>query len=220
MQTARPVRNPARTGVSLARTRARFSAHRNYGRDDILATRTGQRSRLSSIPRPGLLIMSFHSLVVRTPAGVLLVDTCVGNHKDRPMLPEWHQQEWPYLERLARVGLTPGDIDFVCCTHLHGDHVGWNTRLVDGSWVPTFPNARYLFARSELEYWQNHHEEDPGEYLPPAVGGQRAAGNCRGPGRHRCRRRRDPARHSPASRRRGTRRATWSSNSTTAASRR
>lgn len=130
------------------------------GRNDILSTRTGSDPAFVD-PATGLLIMSFHSLVVRTPAGVLLVDTCVGNHKDRPMLPEWHQQEWPYLERLARVGLTPGDIDFVCCTHLHGDHVGWNTRLLDGSWVPTFPNARYLFARSELDYWQAHHEEDP-----------------------------------------------------------
>ena len=129
-------------------------------RRDILATRTGRDPAFVD-PESGLLYMSFHSLVVRTPAGVLLVDTCVGNHKDRPMLPEWHQQEWPYLERLARAGLTPGDIDFVCCTHLHGDHVGWNTRLVDGSWVPTFPNARYLFARSEIEYWHAHHESDP-----------------------------------------------------------
>jgi len=128
--------------------------------DDILATRTGADPSFVD-PATGLLVMSFHSLVVRTPAGVLLVDTCVGNHKDRPMLPEWHRQEWPYLERLAGVGLTPADIDFICCTHLHGDHVGWNTRMVDGSWVPTFPNARYLFARSELDYWQTHHDEEP-----------------------------------------------------------
>ncbi len=129
-------------------------------REDILATRSGSDTAFVD-PATGLLVMSFHSLVVRTDAGILLVDTCVGNHKDRPMLPEWHQQQWPYLERLARVGLTPADIDFVCCTHLHGDHIGWNTKLVDGNWVPTFPNARYLFATSELAYWQSHHREDP-----------------------------------------------------------
>jgi glyoxylase-like metal-dependent hydrolase (beta-lactamase superfamily II) len=129
-------------------------------RGDILGTRTGQDPAFVD-PATGLLIMSFHSLVLRTPAGTLLVDTCVGNHKDRPMLPEWHQQEWPYLERLAQAGLSPADIDFVCCTHLHGDHVGWNTRLDDGRWVPTFPNARYLFARTELAYWEQHHRDDP-----------------------------------------------------------
>jgi glyoxylase-like metal-dependent hydrolase (beta-lactamase superfamily II) len=130
------------------------------GREDIKCTRAGADARFAD-PLTGLLIMSFHSLIVRTSQGVLLVDTCVGNHKDRPMLPEWHQQEWPYLERLETVGLTPAAIDYVCCTHLHGDHVGWNTRLQDGRWVPTFPNARYLFAASELDYWQQHHAEDP-----------------------------------------------------------
>jgi glyoxylase-like metal-dependent hydrolase (beta-lactamase superfamily II) len=126
----------------------------------VLATRTGRDPRFAD-PATGQLIMSFHSLVMRTPQGVLLVDTCVGNQKDRPMLPEWHQQQWPYLERLAQVGLRPEHIDFVCCTHLHGDHVGWNTRLDNGRWVPTFPRARYLFAASELDYWEAHHAADP-----------------------------------------------------------
>jgi len=128
--------------------------------EQVLATRCGRDPRFVD-PASGLLIMSFHSLVIRSPAGVLLVDTCVGNHKDRPMLPEWHQQQWPYLERLAQAGLAPADIDYVCCTHLHGDHVGWNTRLDDGRWVPTFPKARYLFAAEELAYWERHHREDP-----------------------------------------------------------
>ena len=130
------------------------------GRHDIRGTTAGRDARFAD-PETGLLIMSFHSLVVRTDQGVLLVDTCVGNRKDRPTLPEWHQQEWPYLDRLARVGLTPADIDFVCCTHLHGDHVGWNTRLEQGRWVPTFPKARYLFSATELAYWERHHAEDP-----------------------------------------------------------
>ena len=109
----------------------------------------------------GHIRMSFHSLVVRTPHGTLLVDTCVGNHKDRPVIPEWHQQNFPYLERLAAAGLTPDDIDFVCCTHLHGDHIGWNTQLEDGRWVPTFRHARYLLAADELHYWEQTFANDP-----------------------------------------------------------
>lgn len=107
------------------------------------------------------LIMSFHSFVIRTPKANLLVDTCVGNHKERPALAEWHLQERPYLSRLAQAGMGPEDIDFVCCTHLHADHVGWNTRLKDSRWVPTFPNARYLFARREVEFWEGFHNGDP-----------------------------------------------------------
>lgn len=123
-------------------------------------------TRISKDPRfvdveAGMLIMSFHSFVVRTDHGTLLVDTCVGNHKDRPMVPEWHQQEFPYLERLQAAGLAPDDIDYVCCTHLHGDHIGWNTQLVDGRWVPTFPNARYLLAASEIDYWTDLHATEP-----------------------------------------------------------
>jgi glyoxylase-like metal-dependent hydrolase (beta-lactamase superfamily II) len=64
---------------------------------------------------------------------------------------------WPYLENLARVGIAPEDVDVVLCTHLHVDHVGWNTRRVDGRWVPTFPNAKYLFARLEWEYWREQY---------------------------------------------------------------
>lgn len=128
--------------------------------EDFRATRTARDSRFSDVDK-GLLRMSFHSFVVRTPQGTLLVDTCVGNHKERRMLAEWHQQEFPYLERLALAGLTPADIDFVCCTHLHGDHVGWNTRLTNGRWVPTFTNARYLFADTEIAYWEQLHEQEP-----------------------------------------------------------
>jgi glyoxylase-like metal-dependent hydrolase (beta-lactamase superfamily II) len=124
------------------------------------------RTRTASDPRfvdvdAGTLIMSFHSFVVRTERGTLLVDTCVGNDKDRPMLPEWHRQQFPYLERLRAAGLEPDDIDFVCCTHLHGDHVGWNTQLEDDRWVPTFKNARYLMADDEVHYWEQLHEDEP-----------------------------------------------------------
>jgi len=109
----------------------------------------------------GLLLMSFHSLVVSTPGGNVLIDTCIGNDKDRPLIPAWHQQSFPYLQRLADINLQPADIDFVCCTHFHADHVGWNTRLENGTWVPTFPNARYLFAEPEVRYWEQVHKENP-----------------------------------------------------------
>jgi len=98
-------------------------------------------------PETGHLIMSFHSYVVRTPRHTILVDTCLGNHKHRPQRDFWHMRDGPYLADLAAMGIAPEDVDFVMCTHLHVDHVGWNTRLVDGRWVPTFPNARYLFGR-------------------------------------------------------------------------
>ena len=102
-------------------------------------------------------VMSFHSYVLRTPHHTILIDGCVGNHKERPERPMWHRQEGPYLDRLATAGVRPEEIDVVFCTHLHADHVGWNTQLRDGRWVPTFPNARYIFARREYEYWEKLH---------------------------------------------------------------
>lgn len=102
-------------------------------------------------------IMSFQSFVVRTPRQVILVDACVGNDKERPNRPNWHRQRSPYLGTLAAAGVKPEEVTQVFCTHLHADHVGWNTRLVDGRWVPTFPNARYLFAREEYEFWERGH---------------------------------------------------------------
>lgn len=139
----------------------------NATRNDFNTTRTSRDERFVDVAT-GLLRMSFHSFVVRTPQGVLLVDTCVGNHKHRPVIPEWHMQDFPYLARLQRAGLTPDDIDYVCCTHLHGDHVGWNTRLKNGRWVPTFPNARYLFADAEYRYWEQFHAENPGHVFEHA----------------------------------------------------
>lgn len=105
------------------------------------------------------LMMSFHSYVLSTPHHRILIDTCVGNDKPRPARPSWHEQQSPYLETLARAGYAPQDIDFVCCTHLHADHVGWNTQLKDGRWVPTFPKARYVFAQTEYTHWERAHRE-------------------------------------------------------------
>ena len=98
-------------------------------------------------PVSGLMIFAFHSTVIKTPRATILVDTCSGNNKERPHKLRHHQRDWPYLANLAAAGFSPEDIDYVLCTHLHADHVGWNTRLLNGRWVPTFPNARYLFAQ-------------------------------------------------------------------------
>jgi glyoxylase-like metal-dependent hydrolase (beta-lactamase superfamily II) len=104
-------------------------------------------------PKNMMIILNIQSYVLRTPKHTILVDACVGNHKDRPGRPMFHQLNTPYLETLAAAGVQPEDIDIVMCTHLHVDHVGWNTRLVNGRWVPTFPNAKYVFARKEHDFW-------------------------------------------------------------------
>ena len=111
-------------------------------------------------------IMSFHSYILKTPHHVILVDACVGNDKDRPERPTWHRQQFRYLEAMAAVGVRPQDIDFVCCTHLHADHVGWNTRLEEGRWVPTFTKARYVFAKTEYEHWERMHRQSTEQGLP------------------------------------------------------
>ena len=93
-------------------------------------------------------MMSFHSYVLRTPQHTIFIDGCVGDDKERPLRPMWHRKKSDFLARLAAAGVRPEEIDIVFCTHLHADHVGWNTQLRDGRWVPTFPNARYLFSRA------------------------------------------------------------------------
>lgn len=97
------------------------------------------------------------------------MDTGGGNDKPRPQKPRYHQSRWPYLERLAAVGVAPEAVDFVVCTHLHVDHVGWNTRLVGGRWVPTFPRATYLFARAEWEFWREEYKR-PAHFPGPSAG--------------------------------------------------
>ena len=106
----------------------------------------------------GRLKMSIHSLVVETPKRTILVDTCIGNDKQGRGIPVWNGLSTPYLDRLAAAGYTPKAIDTVLCTHLHVDHVGWNTRLANGAWVPTFEKARYLFGREEYDYWKSHRD--------------------------------------------------------------
>lgn len=105
-------------------------------------------------PATGRFTTSVHSFVVRTGRHTILVDSCVGSGKYRPETPDFHLRDDGFLLRLAAAGVQPEQVDYVMCTHLHVDHVGWNTRLCDGRWVPTFPRAKYILGRVELEYWQ------------------------------------------------------------------
>jgi glyoxylase-like metal-dependent hydrolase (beta-lactamase superfamily II) len=109
-------------------------------------------------PGTGKLIFSFHSFVVKTGRHTILIDACIGNDKERPTRPQFHRMKSSFIDDLADVGVKPEDVDYVMCTHLHWDHVGWNTRLANGQWVPTFPKARYVMAKREYDHWHGVHD--------------------------------------------------------------
>ena len=111
------------------------------------------------------LILSIHTWVVKTERHTILIDTASGNGKERPLNPIFHRLDTPYLERLADAGVHPDEVDFVLTTHLHIDHVGWNTVLKDGAWVPTFKNAKYVFSKDEYAFYA-----DPVNVRPPSAG--------------------------------------------------
>jgi glyoxylase-like metal-dependent hydrolase (beta-lactamase superfamily II) len=108
------------------------------------------------------LVLCIQSFVIKTLHHNILIDACVGNHKPRPTRPFWNMLNSDRFEKgLAAAELTVNDIDFVMCTHLHTDHVGWNTRLENGRWVPTFPKATYIMADRELAHWTQREKENP-----------------------------------------------------------
>ncbi len=124
-------------------------------------------------------ILTVQSYVVRTPHHTILIDSCVGNDKDLATRPFWNRRtDLPFLSALAAEGLSVEDIDYVMCTHLHVDHVGWNTKLLDGRWVPTFPNARYVFGQAEYAHWEAMNVHTPNtvftESVLPVVEAKRA----------------------------------------------
>jgi glyoxylase-like metal-dependent hydrolase (beta-lactamase superfamily II) len=100
----------------------------------------------------GRMFINFQAFVVQVGTRRIMIDTCIGADRER-QFPVFTRLQTSFLEDLASLGITTDDIDTVLCTHLHFDHVGWNTRLHEGRWVPTFPRARYLFSRKEYEHW-------------------------------------------------------------------
>src|SRR5271156_5725831 len=118
----------------------------------------------------GNVVLCFQSYIVKTPHHNILVDSCIGNDKNFPLRPTWNKKSDPeWMNALKAADLTPEDIDFVMCTHLHGDHVGWNTKLENGRWVPTFPKARYLFSKKEYAYWSEIHQKTPLDQITDSV---------------------------------------------------
>jgi glyoxylase-like metal-dependent hydrolase (beta-lactamase superfamily II) len=104
------------------------------------------------------IVLSMHALMIESRGSRILVDTCVGNDKARTY-PRWNRMQSRFLEDFGAAGFTPERVDTVLCTHMHVDHVGWNTRLLEGRWQPTFPNARYLFAETEWKHWRVEPQE-------------------------------------------------------------
>jgi glyoxylase-like metal-dependent hydrolase (beta-lactamase superfamily II) len=123
----------------------------------------------------GRLITSIFSLLILSQGKRIVVDTCLGNDKTR-IVPQWHQRQGRFLEELAAAGFARERVDYVVCTHLHPDHVGWNTMLVEGRWVPTFPNARYIFSARDWEWLDRAPVTPLGDYAGDSVRPVIAAG--------------------------------------------
>jgi glyoxylase-like metal-dependent hydrolase (beta-lactamase superfamily II) len=137
---------------------------------DLLAQNREWMRAAGALDADDVLILCFQSYIVKTPHHTILVDSCIGNDKPRPLRPKWNMKtDDTYLRALAAAGFSVGDIDYVMCTHLHGDHVGWNTKLENGRWVPTFPKARYLFSKKEYVYWSEVHRKTPLDNISESV---------------------------------------------------
>jgi glyoxylase-like metal-dependent hydrolase (beta-lactamase superfamily II) len=121
----------------------------------------------------GLVMSTYQTFVVRTPKHTILIDTCTGEDKGYP--PPMDFPKKPWLDGFHALGLTFDAIDYVLCTHLHVDHTGWNTRMENGRWVPTFPRAKYIFHRREYEFWEKNAQAPSQPAHSPAIWLQ----NCR-----------------------------------------
>jgi len=108
---------------------------------------------LSPFVQDGRIILSIHMLVIQSRGQTIVVDTCIGNDKPRSY-PRWNQMQGDFLNRFEAAGFRTDRVDTVLCTHMHVDHVGWSTRLLNDRWVPTFGNARYLYAEAEYAHWK------------------------------------------------------------------
>jgi glyoxylase-like metal-dependent hydrolase (beta-lactamase superfamily II) len=125
----------------------------------------------------GRMIINFQGFAIKTGGRRIIVDSCIGSNRQREYEVFCNLQS-QFLTDLAHLGIKPEEVDTVLCTHLHFDHVGWNTHQVDGRWVPTFPNARYLFGRKEYDHWMmlrethSHHDvRHLAECVDPIIAG-------------------------------------------------
>jgi glyoxylase-like metal-dependent hydrolase (beta-lactamase superfamily II) len=129
---------------------------------ELLAENRAWLQQIGALDTNDTLILCFQSYIIKTPHHTILIDSCIGNDKPRPLRPKWNMKtDDAYMRALAAGGFSVNDIDFVMCTHLHVDHVGWNTRLENGRWVPTFPKARYVFGKGEFDYWNKENAKAP-----------------------------------------------------------
>lgn len=120
------------------------------------------------VDEKGFLLSRVQLLMIESEGKRIAVDTCIGNDKQRN-IPNWHELKLPFVAWMSEAGFERDTVDTVVCTHLHVDHVGWNTMLVDGQWVPTFPNARYVFNRVEFEHWQAFGVQNDGDVFGDSV---------------------------------------------------
>ena len=146
---------------------------------EVLAQNREWMRKSGALDAEDKLILCFQSYILRTPHHTILIDSCIGNDKPRPGRPMWNMKTGDtYMRAFAATGVSVEDIDFVMCSHLHVDHVGWNTKLENGRWVPTFPKARYIFGKAEYDYWAAQHakaEVPPfGDSVLPVVEAKRA----------------------------------------------
>jgi len=140
---------------------------------DLLAENKSWMRDAGALDTDDVLILCFQSYIVKTPHHTILVDSCIGNDKPRPLRPKWNMKtDDTYLRALAGAGFSVEDIDFVMCTHLHVDHVGWNTRLDGGRWVPTFPNGALRVRQGRIRLLDRAARKDAGA----AIRRQRIAG--------------------------------------------
>jgi len=112
-------------------------------------------------PETNLIAVATQTWVLQSEGKTILIDTGVGNGKERPYVPQWGHLNTDFLGNLERAGFKPEDVDVVVNTHLHVDHVGWNTYLEGNAWVPTFPNAVYLMAKADFDFWNPVNETNP-----------------------------------------------------------
>ena len=130
---------------------------------ELLAENRAWMQKAGALDANDVLILCFQSYVVKTPHHTILIDSCIGNDKPRPLRPKWNMKtDDTYARALAAAGISVGDIDYVMCTHLHVDHVGWNTRLENGRWVPTFPEGEIRVRQDRVRLLDREARQDAG----------------------------------------------------------